>query len=434
MLSSSFAPIEAASGVHTPPLRICVMTDCAHGIGGMQRHTHDLVRGLERVGHEIEVICPADDSLDREAYGARWHLVDTPGRTDKRWREKFRATFVAADRERAFDVVHSESTAAHGLLLKPAVTTPIVLKYHGNYVGLAKAHLQRALQRPTSAPREARRLAYVTRRQFSGSNIWAFRGCESIVASGQQLRDTSRSHLIPLQQLHVVPNGVDVAQFAPGDRATTRRTLGLANGPLVVTVGRLNREKGFDVAIGALVQLKQERSDVRLVIVGEGEERFRLEELVRQRDVERHADFVGGQPADKVVQYLIAADVFVCPTRRDEAGPIVVTEAMACGSAVIASKIGGVPEMFDREGQPAGVLVPPGDIGALATWTHRLLGNDPLRIALGERARRRVVEEYTIETMVDRTVTVYRRALSRTTSRVTWSGRARSAGSQGRSQ
>ena len=114
--------IRPESDADTLPLRICVMTDCAHGIGGMQRHTHDLVQGLVGRGHEVEVICPADPSLDPRAYGARWHLVDTPGRTDKRWREKFRATFIEADRRNPFHIVHSESTAAHGLLFRPRVS------------------------------------------------------------------------------------------------------------------------------------------------------------------------------------------------------------------------------------------------------------------------------------------------------------------------
>src|SRR5688572_28849255 len=61
-------------------LRICVVTVAAGGIGGMQRHTHDLVRGLIAVGHDVEVICPAARGLTNEMYGARWELLDSPGR------------------------------------------------------------------------------------------------------------------------------------------------------------------------------------------------------------------------------------------------------------------------------------------------------------------------------------------------------------------
>lgn len=97
-------------------LRVCVMTVCAHGIGGMQRHTHDLIRGLIAAGHEVDVICPAHETLEANAYGATWHLVDTPGRTDKRRYQKYRTTFLAADRAAPFDVVHSESIGVQGLL------------------------------------------------------------------------------------------------------------------------------------------------------------------------------------------------------------------------------------------------------------------------------------------------------------------------------
>ena len=386
------------------------MTIAAHGIGGMQRHAHDLVRGLVEHGHDVEVVCPVSTELECDLYGARWHLVDTTGRTDSAWRRKFLDAYLTAAGPRPFDVIHSESTSAIGLL-GPEVTPPIVVKYHGNYLSLAKGHLRRMRTRPRTAPGEGKALVDLTRLHFRHGNAWAFRHCQSIVVSRQQLKDTAASHFIPRSRVHVVPNGVDASLFSPG-RDDARQALGLPAGvPLMVAVGRLNREKGFDVAIRAHARLDQEMAHARLIIVGDGEERASLARLASEVGVSDRVDFVGGQPHERVADFMRAADVFVFPTLRDEAAPLVLPQAMACGIAVVASEIGGIPEVLEDGGDgPAGVLIETGSVGALHRSVRALLADRERRESLGERARARILDGYTITHMVDRTVDVYRLA------------------------
>lgn len=383
-------------------MRICIITVVAAGVGGMQRHTHDLVRGLVAVGHEVEVVAEADPSLESRLYGARWHSVATSGLVGDfahpSWVEGSRLAFVAAHAERPFDVVHSEGSSALGLVLAGLHRqVPLVVQFHGNYLGLLKAAVRRATRSPLTAPREARYLAGLSRSHFTPGNLTGFRDCEAIVVSRQQAADTRISHTLDPRRLHVVPNGVDTELWHPLPRTPRAR-------PLLVASGRLNREKGFDIAIKAMRSL-----DAELVVFGDGEERERLPELARRSGVDDRVRFAGARPQAEIALTVASADVFLFPTVREEAAPLVLPEAMSCGVAVVASRIGGIPEVIDRPGVN-GILVKPGSVDALVAEVSRLLADDDGRRVIGEQARERILAEYTLEQMVERTVAVYRHA------------------------
>jgi len=214
--------------------------------------------------------------------------------------------------------------------------------------------------------------------------------------------------------VHVVPNGVDVSMFRRGDRALARRRLGIAEGVVFAAVGRLNREKGFDVALEAIARVAPDRPDVRLLIVGDGEERAALERLTSRLGVADRVEFAGVQPQERVAEYLVASDVFLFPTRRDEAGPLVLPQAMACGLPSVASMAGGIPEVLEpADGSRAGLLVRPGSVEELEAAIRVLSADPTLRGSLGDAAHDRAVSEYSLERMIARTVAVYRIALAR---------------------
>ncbi|HEY7421967.1 MAG TPA: glycosyltransferase, partial [Gaiellaceae bacterium] len=109
---------------------------------------------------------------------------------------------------------------------------------------------------------------------------------------------------------------------------------------------------------------------------------------------------------------LAAADLFLFPTTREEAAPLVLPQAMACGLPVVASRIGGIPEVVGDDGLN-GLLVEPGDTAAVVEESNRVLSDEELRRRLGQAARSRVLAEYTVERMVERTVAVYEAAAAR---------------------
>ena len=388
----------------------------------MQDHTRSLAKGLAAAGHEVEIVTirHPDGVETEEIDGVRWHYVDAAHhhpwlpRRDPAWLRHSRGRFTSLHRERPFDVVHSESTSAIGLVRAGLHNhVPVVAKYHGNGIALARAALARARKGDVHTKiHEAKGLVWLTGGWFQYGHWYRFRPCEWIVPSRIEFEETRRESFLKSALGHVVPNGVDHSLFRPRPRGRVRTELGLNNGHLFVSAGRLDREKAIHNAIHALAALGAGSAEARLVIIGSGPEREPLGRLARSLGLEKRVVFVGTQPHEVVAKYFAAADGFLFPTERAEAAPLVLPQAMACGAPTVASDIGGIPEVVQRSGAN-GLLVPPGDVRALAEAMLVLVGNEELRRQLGEAARDRVLAEYTIERMVEQTLFVYRVAIAR---------------------
>lgn len=215
---------------------------------------------------------------------------------------------------------------------------------------------------------------------------------------------------VPARRAETVLNGIPVGRFAPSParRAAARRALGMpADVPVVGSVGRLVDLKNQRALIDALPGLAAAFPDVQLVLVGEGP---------LDAELRRHADasgvggrvlFAGARP--DVADLLPAFDVFALPSKT-EGLSIALLEACASGLAVVATAVGGNPEVI-RDGD-TGRLVPPGDGDALARALHELVGSVPLRAEFGEAARAWVAAHASIEALRDAYDAFYLRAAS----------------------
>jgi glycosyltransferase involved in cell wall biosynthesis len=197
---------------------------------------------------------------------------------------------------------------------------------------------------------------------------------------------------IPRTRVRMIPNGIATDDAQPVGSANHDKGL-------ITAIGRLAPEKGFDLILQALVSL----SDVRLVLIGDGPERGLLERLARELGVASRVRFVGW--SDQPWSVRPRPSLLVVPSRRD-AAPLVILEAMREGVPVVASQVGGIPELVkDKE---TGLLVEPDDVRALAAAIGQLL-NDPASLAaMGERARVRMQSEFTLEVMTKRYEQLYR--------------------------
>jgi glycosyltransferase involved in cell wall biosynthesis len=388
-----------------------------HGIGGMQDHTVDLVRGLVAAGNEVEVITARHPERAKEAEfaGALWHFVDAP--TSHRhlpmrhsaWLRGSATLFAELQRRRPFDVVHSESTSALGLVNRHwHRRVAVVPKFHGNFLTFVRSALRRVAA-GQDAVSEAKGIAWNTGAHFLTSGWYAFRSCEAMVASRAQLQDTVRSLLLRPSRVHVVPNGVDAAKFAPGDQDAARAELGLGSGIIFVWLGRIDAGKGLEVAIDALGGAD---IDASLLVVGDGAGRAKAEALVAANGLGEAVMFAGSQPRERIPVYLRSADALVFPTLLPEAAPMTPLQGMASGLPVLASRIGAVPELVSLPGVN-GLLVEPGDAGELARSMAELARDDRLRARMGAAGRERVLAEYTLERMIERTLAVYEAARAR---------------------
>jgi glycosyltransferase involved in cell wall biosynthesis len=197
----------------------------------------------------------------------------------------------------------------------------------------------------------------------------------------------------------VIPNAVDVAA-SPRFRSEERAR------PRILAVGRLKPPKDFQTLVEALAALPHGSFDA--LIVGDGPDRARLEEQIRELWLTGRVR-LAGQRRD-VPELLAGADVFVLPS-RSEGHPVSVLEAMAAGVPVVASRVGGIPEQV--EDGVTGLLVEPGDPEALAAALGRLAADPALRRRLGVAGRRRAEKAFDLDAFRRAHLEVYSREFAR---------------------
>jgi D-inositol-3-phosphate glycosyltransferase len=201
----------------------------------------------------------------------------------------------------------------------------------------------------------------------------AARRAAHIVCSSEFFRDVVRAWGVPPERTSILLNALPQARSLPPTHAL-RAHLGI-RGPTIVFAGRLTPAKSLEMLLAAAAQLE----DVSILIVGTGEERGRLEALSVPR-----VRFVGAVPRQEVVDYLAAADGAVLVSSWETGRPHVLVEALSVGTPVIATRVGGVPEVVADEVN--GLLVEPGDVAAFVAAVRRFFADEGLRRRLAEAA------------------------------------------------
>ena len=208
-----------------------------------------------------------------------------------------------------------------------------------------------------------------------------------VIAVSHDIAEKLEASGLERDKIRVVHNGVG-PEFRPGDRLAMRQRLDLPESRFIVLfVGLLVPVKGVDVLLEAVHILSQER--LYCILVGDGPWRQDLEHRSRSLGVEEQIRFAGRRPSSEIPAWLCAADVLALPS-LSEGRPNVVLEAQACGIPVVATRVGGTPELVRHE--DTGILVEAGSPTSLAAALERLSNDDALRLALG-RAGRASIEE-----------------------------------------
>ncbi len=200
--------------------------------------------------------------------------------------------------------------------------------------------------------------------------------------------------------IEIIPYPIAVTQFTPGTKQIAP--------PIILFVGRVERRKGADVLIRALPRVKAKYPNCEFVFAGT------VCEDVRDQvaPATGQARFLGTCPREQLIAWYQRASIFVAPALWDNS-PNTIYEAMACGTPVVASRAGGIPELVDDG--VTGVLVPPRDETALVDAITQLL-DDPSECArMGKRAREKSVEQYSVDKIMARTLDFYQRTLQPST-------------------
>jgi glycosyltransferase involved in cell wall biosynthesis len=214
-------------------------------------------------------------------------------------------------------------------------------------------------------------------RLYHSLDCWLLRFADRVVAVSDELASRLRQRGIPPDRLLTIHNAVDLDEGLSGcERGAFRRSLGIPpNAPLIAVIGRLSLEKGQGLFLESFQRLSSARPDAHAVLVGEGIDLRSLKERVGKLGLEKSVHFTGYQR--RVAPIYKDSDLIAIPSIRREGIPNVLLEAMSAGCPIVASRIGGIPEIVRHEQEA--FLVPPGDPVALADAMRHVLEDVPLR-------------------------------------------------------
>jgi 1,2-diacylglycerol 3-alpha-glucosyltransferase len=366
--------------------------------GGVTISVETLRQGLESSGHEAWVFGPrltgaADVSLKVVRYPSIPVATYPEFALAVPYSRRIDRLVTALD----FDVIH----AHHPFLLGPAARRlarrnrrPLIFTYHtryekyAHYVPLPLGLVQAAALRISAA--------------------FAARA-DAVLAPSAVIRDELHARGVRTP-IAVVPTGVDLQRFRPGDRAAARRSLGVGDGaPLVLYVGRLDREKSVDRVLSAFERVASTLPGAQLALVGQGTETERLRRMAGNLPVAGRIRFLGLRPHDSLAECYQAADVFLFASETETQG-LVLAEAAACGLPAVAVDAPGCDEVV-RDGD-TGILTK-GEPAALAEAVIGLLLDPERRRAMGRRAREMAERLFDVRLQIDRTMAVYADAVAR---------------------
>ena len=243
---------------------------------------------------------------------------------------------------------------------------------------------------------------------------WLARRTTALVAVSPEVRDDLVSlGVAPREQFTVVRLGIELEQRVgggDGDRARleTRHALGIPPDRFVVGwIGRMTAVKRADDVLLVMRRLRELDVDAVLCMVGDGPDRDAVERRAHELGIVRDSLFLGYQ--DEVASYYAAFDALVLPS-ANEGTPVSAIEALGGGRPVVATRVGGVPDVV-RDGVD-GFLVDPADVDAMAERLARLAADAPLRHRMGEAGRASVHERYSVERLLNDVDALYRRLLA----------------------
>lgn len=238
---------------------------------------------------------------------------------------------------------------------------------------------------------------------------------------------------IGVKNIAVIPNGINLSNFQNLDRQKSREQLGLKDEFVVMTVARLEKIKGVKYLIEAFAKISPDFPDFKLIIIGDGLERQKLEGLVRRLDLQDKVKFFGQIPNEEISRHLVAADCFCLPSLKEGFG-IAILEAMAAGVPVVASRVGGIldiikggpasPSASDRpsrdgsQGGPAspaggqnGLLAEPGNPEDIVKAIKRIYSDRSLARNLTQNAKA-TLARYAWPAICVQVMEIYRQILS----------------------
>jgi glycosyltransferase involved in cell wall biosynthesis len=379
------------------PLKIAVLATVTD-FGGAEKVVLSLINNIDNESFELVPIIFTIPSMQDNIFFK--HLDKT--------RKKYHRIFVNGYRikylnplvniieaytllkKHKFDLIHSHGYRADviGVLLSKAMGLPLISTCHGFISNDHHLTIYNRLDR------------------------FMLRFARKIIAVSNGIRNQLIRSGIEGTRVLTIQNAVNVSfssETITINRQARRQACNLAEKDFVVGyVGRLSEEKGVGYLLEAISMLKESEVPVKLLVIGDGPQKKTLEDFVKGKSIEHVVFFAGFQ--NEIETWLPAMDVFVLPSLT-EGTPMSLLEAMALGIPVVASSVGGVPQVVDSEEN--GILVSPGKPQDIEQAIQRLFKNEDLRKRFSEEAQKKIKEKYNVEGWIYKIENEYRESIIR---------------------
>lgn len=362
--------------------------------GGAEAQILELGRGQVRDGQQVSLLVLHRSKQGRAIHplvptARRWGITVTQFEDRVRFPLWLIPQIVRQLREGGFDLLHT-----HG--------------YKADLLGIIAAYMVKI---PTVATIHGYTDAFPAVRVYKHLDLLVLRRFPKVIAVSNCLRQELIAAGLAPHRVVTVYNAIAPEVFVSAvrtDRRKVRAELGIGpNEPVVLTVGRLNPEKGHRYLLESAQLACQHIPSLRVLIVGEGPLRDKLEASARSLHLDAVVSFLDWR--DDVASLMAASDLFVLPSTRESFG-LVILEALALGVPVIATRVGGVPEII-RPGE-SGILVEARDAEALAKAMTWALTNRRQVGQLARQGQAMVRQRFSVETMVKATNRVYHEVMS----------------------
>jgi N-acetyl-alpha-D-glucosaminyl L-malate synthase BshA len=366
---------------------------CYPTYGGSGIVASELGMELARRGHTVHFICRSlPTRLTELSDRIQFHeveMLDYPLFEHLPYDLALATKQAEVARETGLDLLHVHYAIPHSIsaflareMLKPEHPLPIITTLHGTDITLV-----------------GRDRSYLPITRFG------IQRSDGVTAVSEQLRRAT-CETFGVCQIRVIPNFINEHLYARQSNAAKRACLAPHGELIIMHVSNFRPPKRAPDCVEIFARVR-ETVNARLVMVGDGPDRAQAEWLARTRGVAEFVHFVGKQP--DMPACLSLADLFLLPSEMESFG-LAALEAMACEVPVVASRVGGLPEVVDDG--VTGYLIELGDLKTMAETTIRLLRDDEFRQAMGQRARAVAIERFSSEKVVPLYEAFYREVLA----------------------
>lgn len=362
-------------------------------VGGIQTHVYNLSRTLVEQGHQVEIVTirrAETQALRSQLDGLRVFRIPV-----RRIPKTQTTQYLVGAAALILDLHHKRPVDA--------------LHFHTFWPDVFTAFVLRPFMPTVYTVHESYFLILAEQDKFKRRLRLALTPFDGTIAPSTELLQVARKFGVSPVNSLFIPNGVDACSFSSEERkGWLRGQFGIGNDDiLVLCPRRLVAKNGVRYFIEGFAMVAKEHGSISAVIAGDGPERRNLEDLVRSMNLESRVRFAGSIDNTQMPSVYADADIVVIPSLM-EATSIAGLEAMAAGRPVVATSVGGLPEIV-QDGV-TGILVPSQDPAGLAGAISTLIRSPDLRSKMGRAARTRVERDFTWNRVAQKTVDVYLRA------------------------